>query len=127
MIFGLLKVTKEYTYGLKYKIIVDNNDNQGFPKSKILEAAEEDNQIGGCDALLFFSILRPEDGSFSIWNDSYDGFNEMKPISSIELFKVWAMLATKLKGDPNIHQWHRDIAEIAAEQVFANIEGRHKG
>lgn len=117
-------MTREHIYGLKYKIIVENNDGKGYPKSTMIKMADEDEFVGGCDALLFFSILRPEDGSFSIYHNSYDGFNELKPITSIELFKVWAMLASKLKDDPEIHQWHRDVAEIAHEQVWARIESR---
>jgi hypothetical protein len=102
-------------YALKYNIIWDNNNNKGFTKEEIEEAYKKEDMCAS-DAFLLVSILRPEDGSFSICHVSVDGQNENKPISDLDLFKVWSMLSNTI-SESAPYQWQRDIAKEAFEQV----------
>ncbi len=51
---------------------------------------------GGCDAFIFFSLIFPEDGSYSQTFFSFDGRNKGMDLNSNDLWKVWAMMTKNL-------------------------------
>lgn len=113
-------------YGLKYKIIYDNNNGKGFTSQEIADACETDPETCSADAFLFVSILRHEDGSYSTCHVSVDGQNENKPIPELDIFKVWSLLSNHVsKNAP--HEWQRYIADEAFKKICEVINYSSKG
>ncbi len=112
-------------YALKYKISFDTNQDKGFSKQEALELTKEDPDSGAADALFFVSVLKPKSGEFSIATLSMDGQNKGKPLSEIDLFKIWSLIACGLSKKA-AHEWQRFIAEEAFNKVRQVIAGRNK-
>jgi hypothetical protein len=76
-----------------------------------------------CDAIVFLSMIYPEDGSFSLLVESLDG---RKPgherVSEQDLFKCWFMVGIRLsKSLPQ--GWRRDLCEKVAQRVREHVMG----
>ncbi len=74
--------------------------------------------IGGCDAFIIFSLIFPEDGSYSQTFFSFDGRNEGKKLNPNDLWKVWAIMTKNLidqKKDLNSGKFF--IAETTFEMI----------
>lgn len=114
-------------YALKYKISFDTNNNNGFKKREVEDFTKDDPDTGAADALLLYSIIKPKSGEFSIAMLSVDGQNEGKPLSEIDLFKVWSLMASSLSKQAK-HEWQRFIAEEAFNKVRQVIaSGKSRG
>ncbi len=101
----------------KYKIRYEFNKDVGeFTKEEI-----EKFGCGGTDAYVFFSILYPEDGSYSQTHVSLDG-RTGEPLDRNELFKLWLTLSSLLKNSEELPEWKRIIAESAFD-LFKKIRG----
>jgi len=77
---------------------------------------------GGCDAILVASIVRSSEGSVSYAFLSRDG-ETGSPLSVVEQFKAWSMLAHELAEDPELSERKRAIARDAFERVRAIVLG----
>jgi len=105
-------------YKLKYTLSVDCNNGEGFDKATIMNENEKNPEIGACDSLIFISIVKPEDGSFSMDWFSWDvKDNEPCPISNLDLFKVWSLLARQV-SERAPFSWQKKIAADA----FATVQ-----
>lgn len=113
-------------YALKYKLSLDNNNNMGFSKDEIVKSHEENEMVGGTDALFIVSIIKPEDGSYSTCGFSFDGQNENKPISTLDMFKIFSLLASKLSEEAP-REWQRYIAKETFDKVCQVISAGSKG
>lgn len=95
------------TYKLKYKLSIEN-DSQGYKR----EDAKNDED-GLCDALVFMSILYPEDGSYSFEAHSADG-RSGKQLDAIDLFRAWSILGMSLSENPDLKGWQKQVTEVHA-------------
>lgn len=89
-------------YGLDFKV-------GRFTKEEISE-----EQRGGTDALIFVSLLFPENGSYSQNHFSIDGRNEGKDLPDEDLFKFWALLCHSLAKSETLSEDKR----LFCEEVF---------
>lgn len=103
-------------YALKYKITFDTNHNKGFSKQEILDFVIEDPDVGAADALFIVSIIRPPTGEFSIHTFSIDGQNKGIPLSKVDLFKIWSLMACNLSKQAK-YEWQKFIAKDAFNKV----------
>lgn len=88
---------------------------------------------GGCDAVLFCSVMYPPDGSFSLYFIGVDGRKpkEMEgTLEDIEWFKVWALMAKRLANSKTLAEDRRKFAEdiwnLIREAVWGGPE-RERG
>ncbi len=105
----------EVTYGLKYKISIDTNEGKGFTKEELLKSSYEDPEVGGCDALIIYSIKRPN-GEFHIHPMSVDSLTNSTIIIR-EHFKAWFLMAAQMSEDEGLEEWQRFICKEAANRV----------
>lgn len=84
---------------------------------KFTEEEIRKERIGGCDAFIFFSIIFPEDGSYSQTFYSFDGRNKGKELSSNDLWKVWAMMSKNLSDRTDLSEWKRELAEMTFNTI----------
>lgn len=87
------KKERSHVYRTQYKLEPEHGE---FSAKEIKE-----KKLGGCDAFLFFSLIFPEDGSYSQTFFSFDGRNEGKALNSSDLWKVWAMMSKNLMDRKN--------------------------
>lgn len=98
----------------KYKVRYDIEMKVGeFTKDELM--AENKS---GTDALLYFSLLYPEDGSFSLLFNSIDG-RTGKELDSNELFKVWSMLGHSLSNSKTLSEGKRELCKSVHEIISA--------
>lgn len=71
---------------------------------------------GLCDAVLFCSIIFPEDGSYSLHFFPVDGRSEQEALSDKEMFKVWALLSKRLSESKTLDEGRRFFAQMVFEQ-----------
>lgn len=115
----------EYFYKIKY-----NFDYKigSFKKSEIIKntrkisegVRESKDNVGYTDALIVISILFPEDGSRNELTRTIDG-NTGKPLSDLELFKTWNIMAKKLSESKELESFYKDIAREAFEIIRDTI------
>ena len=103
-----------HKYKLKYKFDVDVGN---YSKEEIKEADR-----GGADAIILTSILYPEDGSLSVYFQSFDGRNEGKDLEDKELFKVWALLANRLGRSETLTGKKQQLAQFVHDQISELIK-----
>lgn len=107
-----------------YKISYEFDPKLGdFTASELMKAGR-----GGCDALVFFSILYPEDGSYSQKLVSIDG-RTGDSLSTADIWKLWAVLGGGLAASGSEFGLHPDkvaICHTAHESVRALILKREK-
>jgi hypothetical protein len=103
-----------HKYKLKYKL---EHECGNFEKESIKEGE------GATDALLIFSLLYPEDGSYSQYHYSIDGRNNGQEISDNDLFKIWTMLTKRLSDSKtlanNKKAFAGDVFKVIREAVLA--------
>ena len=95
-------------YHLTYKVEAHPD---GIDKKDV-----DPKERGGCTAIVVGSLLYPPDGSFSSAFVSLDG-RTGKPLPDDELFKVWTMLAARLKDSKELGPGKRGVAAQAFETV----------
>ena len=80
---------------------------------------------GGADAVVIWSMIYPDDGSFSLMPMSLDG-NSRQEVSDDELFKCWSMMAQQLSKSTQLSAGKRDLCRRAFEVVRQVImQGRN--
>jgi len=104
----------EYSYKVKYNLEFDIGD---YPRGEVLE-----DNLGGCDAFAFFSILYPPDGSFSITSVTVDG-KTGKELEKEELFKLWIVLGAMLGKDTDLSDFKREFAKYTTDSFFQILSG----
>ena len=95
-------------YHLTYKV---ETHPEGLDKKDI-----DPNERGACTAIVLGSLLYPPDGGCSTAFLTLDR-RTGKPLSDDELFKVWAMLAARLKDSSELGPGRRAVATVAFESV----------
>ena len=82
---------------------------------------------GGTDAAILFSLLYPEDGSFSMNFWTWDGRaakdGRIPVLDDKELFKVWALLSQRLANSQTLDEGRKEFAETAWEVFRAGVFG----
>jgi len=102
----------EQVYPLTYKLEVHN------PPLTRTQVTEDRNRGAG-DAALLFSLVYPPDGSFKILMVSVDG-RTGDELTDDEVFKVWAMAASRLGKSETLAPWKKEIAQTFFD-TFAEI------
>src|SRR6266498_1217518 len=106
-----------YNYKLTYKL---KKHPKGITKEKIPAG------FGGCDAVLFCSMLYPPDGSFSVYFIGVDGRKEGKiqeNLEDIEWFKVWTLLASRLANSKTLSPDKKNFCQETFESMRVKILG----
>lgn len=108
-----------HKYKLKYKLDMDAGE---FSKEDL---TNDPSDVGGTDALILFSLLYPEDGSFSSLMITKDGRSgEVTELDDNEVFKVWSMLAHRLAESKTLSKNKKEFAsqvfEIHREAVLGS-------
>lgn len=104
-------------YVHKYKMKYDLKPEFGtFTASEV-----EDAKASATDALLCFSLLYPEDGSFSSYMFSVDGRNNGKPLDDDEVFKVWTLMAKRMADSRTLPPGKREFARQVFETYRAAL------
>jgi len=85
----------------------------------------KDAGVGGCDGLLIYSIIYPDDGGMSIEIVSIDGRTD-KALNANEIFKCWAMTASALKDDETLSKGKRALLKATHEIIRETIAGSKK-
>ncbi len=98
----------EHKYKIKYDI---KHEVGNFSKEDIKESGS-----GGTDAFVLFSIIYPEDGSYSQTYISLDGMTG-EALDRNELWKLWSTLSALLAKSEELPEWKRFISETAFEMV----------
>lgn len=90
-------------------------------------SADECGQAGGgTDAYIFFSLIYPEDGSFSMNFFPKDGRNDGKELDDNEIFKVWSLLASRLARSETLDEGKKTFAEAVFDTFRKSVlKGRH--
>lgn len=106
----------------RYKIAYRLEYNlDGMTKEELLE-----KNLGGCDAIVVISVVRPSDGSLSTVIASLDG-NTSEEMPGDELFKAWIMMAKKLSESktlgPNKKLFATQTFETIREIIMSKKEG----
>jgi hypothetical protein len=99
----------DHKYRIKYEFTPEYGEFSG-------EEVKRANR-GGCDAIIFHSILYPEDGTFSCKTFSIDGRKGGDDLSAIELFKVWMLLGSQLAESEELDQARRYMARMPLEAM----------
>jgi hypothetical protein len=95
----------EKKYGIKYRV-----ENGSFGVEEIIST-----DSGACDEILWASIMNGPDGAMSAQWASMDSKGE--PLSMVQVFKVWALLAASLENEQSLSFEFRDIAKQVHERV----------
>lgn len=74
------------------------------------------NAFGGADALVVLSMHYPADGSFGVVINSLDG-RTGEEITDSELWKVWTMIAFRLRQSKTLSEPKRELAQVLHECV----------
>ncbi len=104
----------EHKYKIKYDIKYEVGN---FSKDDIKESGS-----GGIDDFVLFSIIYPEDGSYSQTHFSLDG-RTGEVLYRNELWKLWSTLSSLLAESDELPYWKRFISETAFEMVRDVIKG----
>lgn len=108
--------------GEEYKIKFDISTEVGsFSKDEI-----KASKSGGTDALIVFSLLYPEDGSFSMFHFSFDGRNKGEEVSHKELFKIWAMLTSQLSKSESLSKEKKEFCKVVFDTIFLTLKNEMK-
>lgn len=96
----------EHRYRLVFKLDCEYPEG-GMPnrEAKLLPKQGK----GATDALIVFSLLYPEDGSFSTFFWSHDGRNGGEELDDSEIWKVWMMLTSRLANSKTLKGWKKQI------------------
>jgi hypothetical protein len=106
----------DHHYKLKYSIDTEVGAFTREELDRINSVPGAD--FGGADALLFASILFPEDGSLSVQFMGYDGRRaEGGPLDGADLFRVWAMLTLEVSQAADLPEPQREFARDVHESI----------
>lgn len=97
-----------HKYGLRYDLATETQPG-GYDKS---EAGDK----GLCDALLVFSIITPEDGSYSQGLLTFHG-KEERVLTQEEIFKAWLLLGFSLHDKGELKGWKAQLVEAHTSTV----------
>lgn len=82
--------------------------------------------FGGCDAVLFCSMIYPPDGSFSVYFIGVDGRKEgeiKENLEDREWFKVWTMLASRLASSKTLSSDKKNFCREVFESMRVKLLG----
>jgi hypothetical protein len=81
----------------------------------LAEDIKRENDEGACDAIIIHSIIFPPDGSRSevIYGKGADG----EPITDIEMFKSWTMMASRLAASKELDTDKKQLCGEVFEQI----------
>lgn len=99
-----------HNYKLKYKINIEARDEGYQPE----DCSEE---CGLTDVLAVFSILYPDDGSYSQCITLTADGREKRPMSQDEIFKLWMTLGLSLSEAETLSDSKRQFVQTFAEIV----------
>ncbi len=99
-----------HQYKLKYKIEIEDRDKGYKPE-------DADEEHGLTDALAVFSIIYPEDGSYSQCIALTADGREKRPLSQDEIFKLWMTLGLSLSQSEKLSEGKKELAKHFAELV----------
>lgn len=108
-------------YSLKYTLDFSIKPKHGFTREEVLK-----EKAGGCDALVFVSIIRegdePHTGAKSFMVGSVDGFQPVvdgqpQQIPMTELFQAMMALASQLQTESQLHDWQRNLCRWLLDVV----------
>lgn len=104
-------------YALRYTWIPEIRE-EGF------EPGEVDTRDQGlADALVGISIVYQLDGSLTQQTFSFDGLTG-KALSSIELFKAWALFGMGLQKNHNIKGWQQKLLDNHANFMIKKMRSK---
>lgn len=95
-------------YHLKYQL---EPSSEGFSLEQI-----KADKAGGCDAVVFGSIVYGEDGASSTAFLGLDG-RTGKPMPDIDLFKAWVCLADQLSESEELPEGYKNFAGSVFQTV----------
>ena len=99
-------------YHLRYKI---EAVPEGFDKEEALR-----DGCGAATAIILHSILFPEDGSYGHITASLDG-RTGQPLSSMELFKAWTMMAHEVAAHTDLEPGRRALAANVQNAMSTHV------
>ena len=106
-----MKQSYEHKYKLKYKV---EHECGEFTKQEILN-----ENAGGADALIIFSLIYPEDGSFSQNFSTVDGRTGMS-LPDNEVYKVWVLLSHRLANSKTLAEGTKELARTIFKIITAD-------
>jgi hypothetical protein len=112
---------KEKKYNHKYKLIYKLEK-----KPEGVTGEDIPMGFGGCDAVLFCSLIYPPDGSFSVYFIGVDGRKEgeiQENLDDIEWFKVWTLLASRLAASKTLSPDKKNFARETFESMRVKLLG----
>ncbi len=108
-------------YNHPYKLIYRLEKKlEGIVKEEVPEG------WGGCDAVLFCSMIYPPDGSFSVYFIGGDGRKEgevQENLEDIEWFKVWTLLASRLANSRTLSPDKKNFCQETFESMRVKLLG----
>lgn len=122
----------QHKYTLLYKL---DPRPEGYTKEELEELnakLPDDQKWSACDAGIFFSLLYPEDGSYSWLMLPVDGRPAAKAkdheLSDDEVFKCWTMLAHRLANSKTLGEGKKmlcaQVHEIMVDAIRRGREGQ---
>ena len=106
------------TYSVGYKLMK-------FDPPKTRDKIYEEEGLGGCDAVVVFSLILPEDGSRSEMIASLDG-RTGEPLDDGELFKCLIGLAHRLSESETLGRGRRGFATAIFKEARRAILAARK-
>lgn len=104
-----------HKYKIRYELALEDRDG-GYTK-------EEADEKGLTDGLLLFSILFPDNGSYSQATViNYNGV-EKRAFTQDEIFKIWMSLGLSLHDNDELEGWKREFIKMYAghiREIFKN-------
>lgn len=107
-----------HKYAIKYELNAGNR-KEGYDKDDA-----ENGKYGLCDAFIFISIIKSEDGSYSLGMSSADG-KEKRALTQEEIFKVWLMMGVSLHDEGKLLDWKKSFVELHAETIRMLMKHDH--
>jgi len=108
----------KHKYKLTYKM-------KKRPEGILEKDLDKSQGSGACDAVLFCSLVYPEDGSFSCYFLGIDGRKPKNddPLEDKEWFKVWTLLGSRLADSKTLPADKKALCRQVFEGVRAKVLG----
>lgn len=98
-----------HKYKIRYELSIED-ESKGYTK-------DEAEEKGLTDGLLLFSVLFPEDGSYSQQAVfSYNGVKR-RPFTQDETFRLWMTLGLGLHDNGELEGWKNEIITVYADLI----------
>ena len=111
-----------HLYPLAYRLI---HKPEGITPEQL--QAED---LGGTDAVILISIIRPDDGSLNTAIFSLEGATGAE-VSDDEMFKAWIVMASQLSESktlgPGKKQFARQTFETVRDIILSHIKAEEQG